>query len=60
MPFSLVLSFVFTGISWWLIGLESQADPFFFHVLCLFTVLVSGNTFATMLSVLVPNPMAGT
>lgn len=60
MPFSLVLAFVFTAISWWLIGLENQADPFFFHVLCLFTVLVAGNTFATMMSVIVPNPMAGT
>lgn len=60
MPFSLALSLAFTGISWWLIGLEAQPDPFFFHVLCLFSVLVSGQTFATMMSVLVPNPMAGT
>lgn len=32
---------------------------FFFNVLTVFTVLVTGTSFATMFSVLVPNPMVG-
>lgn len=58
-PFHLILSFVFNCITWWLVGCANDAGVFFFQVLCVFTVIVAGNVFATMFSVLVPNPMVG-
>jgi hypothetical protein len=59
LPFMLAIAVFFTGISWWLVGLPSNAGIFFFQILCVFIVLVAGNTFATMMSTLVPDPMAG-
>ena len=59
LPFNLLLATIFSSITWWLVGLENAPGPFFFHILCIFSVLVAGQTFATMMSVIVPNPMAG-
>ncbi len=58
-PFQLAISFLFTCITWWLVNLPNDAGRFFFMNLITFTVLVAGNTFAMMMSVFVPNPMAG-
>lgn len=58
-PFMLVLSFLYSFITYWLVGLPNIAGVFFFNVLCVFTVLITGNSFATMFSVLVPDPMVG-
>mmetsp|Transcript_9178 Transcript_9178/g.8199 ORF Transcript_9178/g.8199 Transcript_9178/m.8199 type:complete len:606 (+) Transcript_9178:83-1900(+) len=58
-PFYLVCAFFYCCITWWLVGLPNRATLFFFHVLLTFTVIVCGSTFATMFSVLVPDPMAG-
>lgn len=59
LPFLLTISVIFNCVTWWLVGLPNLAETFFFNVLCMFTVIVAGHTFATMMSVLVPNPMAG-
>ena len=58
-PFLLLIAAMYTIVTWWLIGLDSQADKFFWHILVIFSTLVAGNAFATMFSVLVPNPMTG-
>jgi ATP-binding cassette subfamily G (WHITE) protein 2 len=58
-PFLFTLGLVYTAISWWLVGLPNQAAIFFFQVLIVWLVTVAGHTFSTMISVLVPNPMAG-
>ena len=59
LPFMLIIGWVFVTVSWWLVNLPNLASVYFFHVLCVFTVLCAGNTFSTMISVLVPNPMTG-
>lgn len=59
LPFMLALSLVYNCITWWLVGLPNLATLFWFNVLITFTVIVVGNGFATMFSVLVPNPMMG-
>lgn len=59
LPFLLGIALLYTCITWWLVGLPNLATVFWFQVLCVFTVLVTGHVFATMFSVLVPNPMAG-
>jgi ABC-type multidrug transport system permease subunit len=58
-PFQLVLAVVYNVISWWLVGLTSDADVFFFQIFAVFTVIVAGNTCATLISTIVPNAMAG-
>lgn len=58
-PFMLILAFAYSIITYWLVGLPKIAEVFFFHVLTVFTVLITGNSFATMFSVLVPSPMVG-
>lgn len=58
-PFLFTLGLVYTAISWWLVGLPNQASIFFFQVLIVWLVTIAGHTFSTMISVLVPNPMAG-
>lgn len=58
-PFLFALGLVYTAISWWLVGLPNQASAFFFQVLVVWIVTVAGHTFSTMISVLVPDPMAG-
>eukprot|EP01031_Cornospumella_fuschlensis_P040015 gene40015-48752_t len=59
LPFFLIMSLVFCGISWWLIDLPNVADNFFFMVFCVFTLITVGNAFTTAISVFVPNPMIG-
>lgn len=46
-------------ISWWLMGLPAQADLYLFDVLALFTTIVTGFCFSQLVSVSVPDPMAG-
>eukprot|EP01035_Chromulina_nebulosa_P019573 gene19573-25474_t len=58
-PFYLTCAVFYCCITWWLVGLPNKATLFFFHVLLTFTVLICGSSFATMFSVLVPDPMAG-
>ena len=58
-PFLFIITYVYCCITWWLVGLPNLADTFFFMTLCVFTVLVAGQAFATLISVIVPNPMAG-
>jgi len=59
LPFLLVLSCTYNLVTFWLVNIHNSPDTFFFQVLIVFTVLVAGSSFATMFSVLVPNPMAG-
>jgi hypothetical protein len=56
-PFLLLMATVYCVITWWLVGLPNIAQAFFFHIFCVFTILVAGSSFATMISVIVPNPM---
>lgn len=49
----------FSCITWWLINLQNNGEVFMFHVLIVFTVLVAGSSFATLVSTLVPSPMVG-
>lgn len=58
-PFLLILSVVYTMISWWLISLPDESSRFLFQVLIIFIVLIAGSSFATMLSVIVPDAMTG-
>jgi hypothetical protein len=58
-PFLLVIAFVYTVISWWLLNLPDDTSRFLFQILVIFIVLVAGSTFATMLSVIVPDAMTG-
>lgn len=58
-PFFLLLATIYCCVSYWLIGLPNYADVFFFFLFTVFTILVSANAFATMVSVLVKDPMTG-
>jgi ATP-binding cassette subfamily G (WHITE) protein 2 len=58
-PFMLLISIVYVCITWFLVGLDNVAAEIFFQILAVFITLVTGQTFATMFSVLVPDPMAG-
>jgi len=49
----------FSCITWWLVGLQNNGEVFMFHILIVFTVLVAGSSFATLVSTLVPSPMVG-
>ena len=59
LPANLFLAFIYTCITWWLVGLPNLATIFFFDVLITFMVLTSGMAFATMISTLIPNAMTG-
>lgn len=59
LPFMLAIAVWFSCITYWLIGLPNLPQIFFFHVFTIFTILTAGSTFATLVSVLVPNPMTG-
>jgi len=59
MPAYVVVSSIFTVLTWWLVGLPNDAGVFFFQILTVFTIMMAGNAFATLISTLVPNPMAG-
>jgi ATP-binding cassette subfamily G (WHITE) protein 2 len=56
-PFYLIIAIVYGSISYFLVGFPYRPDTFFFHLLTLFTVLVTGSTFSTMFSTLIPDPM---
>lgn len=58
-PFMLIIASVYSLITWWLVGLANIPGLFFYNVFTIFTILVTGTCFATMFSVLVPNPMVG-
>ena len=60
LPFLLILSAVFLITSWWLVGLTPRvAEVWFFQLFMLLLTLKAGHSFATMISVLVPDPMTG-
>jgi ABC-type multidrug transport system permease subunit len=59
LPFLLFIAFLFCAITWWLVGLENDAGRWFFQVLVLFTVLVTGGAFASMISTIVTHPITG-
>jgi ABC-type multidrug transport system ATPase subunit len=59
MPFHLFLSVLFTCITWWIVALPNFAANVFMNILIVFTILTTGNTFATLISVLAPDPMTG-
>lgn len=54
-----MVSLLFSFITYWLLNLPNTASIFFFHVFTVFTILVAGSGFATAMSAVVPNPMAG-
>ena len=58
-PFLLILGFVFAITSWWLVMLPNEAETFFFDILILLVTNVAAQSFAVLVSVLVPDPMAG-
>lgn len=58
-PFFLIIAIVYTIITWWLINLPNVGHKVVFMVFTVFSTLVAGNAFSTMISVLVPNPMTG-
>lgn len=58
-PFYIIIAAVYSVITFFLVGLPASAGQFFYHAFCIFTVVVTGSTFATMISTLVPNPMIG-
>ena len=59
MPMHLALAVASAVVPWWLVGMPNYAGVVLFHILCLFSTFVTANTFATMISTIVPNPMAG-
>lgn len=56
-PFLFAMSLVYNAIAYWLVDLPNTAERFLFQVFIVFAVLVSASTFATTLSVLLPDPM---
>ena len=58
-PFLLILSLFFAIASWWLVFLPNIAETFFFDVLILLVTNIAAHAFAVLVSVLVPDPMAG-
>jgi ABC-type multidrug transport system permease subunit len=59
LPFLLVLTVVFCVISYYLVLLPNNADTFFFDIFALFCTNIAAQSFAVLISVLVPDPMAG-
>jgi ATP-binding cassette subfamily G (WHITE) protein 2 len=59
LPFLFILSLIFVIASWWLVGMPQIAETFWFYVFTLLCTNAAGQSFAVLLSVLVPDPMAG-
>lgn len=58
-PFMMLLAFTFSIISYFLVNLPPLVDIFFFDVLAVFMILMTGFCFSQMVSVIAPDPMAG-
>jgi ABC-type multidrug transport system permease subunit len=59
LPFLLVLGFMFAIPSYWLVMLPNDAETFFFYIFALLCTNIAAQSFAVLVSVLVPDPMAG-
>lgn len=58
-PFLLILGLLFIIPSYWLVMLPNRAETFFFYVLILLCTNIAAQSFAVLISVLLPDPMAG-
>ena len=58
-PFLLLLGLLFIVPSYWLVMLPNEAETFFFYVLILLCTNIAAQSFAVLISVLLPDPMAG-
>jgi ABC-type multidrug transport system permease subunit len=58
-PFLLVLGLLFAIPSYWLVMLPNEAETFFFYIFALLCTNMAAQSFAVLISVLVPDPMAG-
>ena len=58
-PFLLVLNVAFIVPSYWLVMLPEDAGTVFFYIMTLLLTTVAGQSFAVLLSVIVPNATAG-
>lgn len=58
-PAFLLQAVVFSCLTWFLVGLPLRTDVFFFHTFCVLSVMIAGQAFSTMFSVLVPTPIVG-
>ena len=58
-PFLLVLNVAFIVPSYWLVMLPEDADTVFFYIMTLLLTTVAGQSFAVLLSVVVPDATAG-
>ena len=58
-PALIFLAVSYAIMTWWLVGLPEAAGRFFFFAFQCFMALLVGQTFATMLSTVMPDPMTG-
>jgi len=58
-PVTFFLAIMFTTVSWFMVDLPSDANIFFFQVLAILSTAFLGNCFATMISGIVPDALAG-
>lgn len=58
-PFLLILGLFFAIASWWLVMLPNEAETFFFDIFILLCTNIAAQAFAVLISVIVPDPMAG-
>ena len=58
-PALIFLAVSYAIMTWWMVGLPKVAERFFFFAFQCFMALLSGQTFATMLSTVMPDPMTG-
>lgn len=59
LPALIILGTFYALMTWWLVGLPEDGGRFFFFAFQCFMALLVGQTFATMISTLVPDPMTG-
>jgi ATP-binding cassette subfamily G (WHITE) protein 2 len=58
-PFFVILSLIYTTVTFFLVGLPGGASSYFFQFLTILTIFIAANGFVTMISGLVPDPLAG-
>lgn len=59
LPLLALLAILYTGISYYLVGLTPGADNFFFFVFLMFATLFAAQSFVLFISSVVPNNGAG-
>lgn len=59
LPLLALLAILYTGISYYLVGLTPGADNFFFFVFLMFATLFAAQSFVLFISAVVPNNGAG-